>query len=445
MQRGIIAAMVGFSLVVASLAIANPDGVVVRTGDLRISESGAGIVFPDGSVQTKATVQGPQGPVGPAGPAGQGLPVGGATISLPQFSSANSATFTPGSAGSFSIIGTGTFSVAGILPPGVTFNATNATLSGTPAIGSSGTYPLVITALSNGFTVTQAFTLNVSLSPDQSAFESFSLSPNQCCLWTYTFTPSTGTFGYFISSCFSLAASPLTNGPQKVTSSAWASVARTLSVPSALPSLTAGRYVVGGKIVVSSSPIYINNISYQGDTVLIDVLATDGATIVYTYRPSNIVITPLVGTVAAAPTALTQVMSSLYSNASLLNPAALWGAGAVLATYVSTYINDVYQVLDNGTATVGDAPTPYAANTTISDLITAGTLTNGAVSVINGVNTFVSSSPINNAATSPYRTYYDINGNVYIGYLYKAGTVQSNSINRLNGPAIQSIRSALTF
>jgi hypothetical protein len=60
-----------------SLAYAAPDSARV-VGDFRISGAGSGLVFPDGSVQYKATAQGPdgiQGPQGPPGPAGaQGLP-----------------------------------------------------------------------------------------------------------------------------------------------------------------------------------------------------------------------------------------------------------------------------------------------------------------------------------------------------------------------------------
>lgn len=51
-------------LSIASLANAN----TLVTGDLKIS--GGDLVFPDGSVQSKAQVQGPAGPQGPPGPPG---------------------------------------------------------------------------------------------------------------------------------------------------------------------------------------------------------------------------------------------------------------------------------------------------------------------------------------------------------------------------------------
>jgi hypothetical protein len=55
-----------------SLAYAAPDSARV-VGDFMISGAGSGLVFPDGSVQYKATAQGPdgiQGSQGPPGPAG---------------------------------------------------------------------------------------------------------------------------------------------------------------------------------------------------------------------------------------------------------------------------------------------------------------------------------------------------------------------------------------
>ena len=90
-------------------------------------------------------------------------------VAAPAITSANSTTFTVGSAGSFTVTSTGApvaaLSETGTLPSGVTFvdngNGT-ATLSGTPAAGTAGAYVLNITA-NNGVApnATQTFTLNV--------------------------------------------------------------------------------------------------------------------------------------------------------------------------------------------------------------------------------------------------------------------------------------------
>ncbi len=89
----------------------------------------------------------------------------------PIITSAGSTTFTVGSAGTFTVVATGspapTFTVtSGTLPSGVTLNATTGVLGGTPAAGTGGTYNLNITA-SNGVypSATQPFTLTVNQAP----------------------------------------------------------------------------------------------------------------------------------------------------------------------------------------------------------------------------------------------------------------------------------------
>ncbi len=83
----------------------------------------------------------------------------------PSITSNNSATFTVGTNGSFQVTATGfpapTFSETGGLPSNVTLSSTGS-LSGTPAAGTSGSYPITITAANGiGSGATQSFTLTV--------------------------------------------------------------------------------------------------------------------------------------------------------------------------------------------------------------------------------------------------------------------------------------------
>jgi hypothetical protein len=86
------------------------------------------------------------------------------TLTVYDITSDNNKVFTEGVAGTFTVTAnlTSTFSLTGSLPSGVTFNTATGVLSGTPAAGTNGTYPLTITA-SNGASpdATQAFTLTV--------------------------------------------------------------------------------------------------------------------------------------------------------------------------------------------------------------------------------------------------------------------------------------------
>jgi hypothetical protein len=88
----------------------------------------------------------------------------------PAITSASSTSFTVGTAGSFTVTASGypssiTFSATGALPSGVTLT-TAGLLSGTPAAGTGGSYPITITA-SNGVSpaATQSFTLTVNQPP----------------------------------------------------------------------------------------------------------------------------------------------------------------------------------------------------------------------------------------------------------------------------------------
>jgi hypothetical protein len=86
------------------------------------------------------------------------------------FTSANNATFTVGTAGSFLVTATGfpkpTLSESGVLPSGVSFDAATGVLSGTPVAGTGGNYTLTFTASNGvGSNATQSFTLIVDQSP----------------------------------------------------------------------------------------------------------------------------------------------------------------------------------------------------------------------------------------------------------------------------------------
>jgi uncharacterized repeat protein (TIGR01451 family) len=92
------------------------------------------------------------------------------TPTAPTITSANSVTFTVGVAGTFTVTASGTpaptLSETGTLPSGVSFNAATGVLSGTPATGAQGTYPITFKAHNGvGSDATQSFTLTVNAAP----------------------------------------------------------------------------------------------------------------------------------------------------------------------------------------------------------------------------------------------------------------------------------------
>src|SRR5204862_117691 len=72
-------------------------------------------------------------------------------------------------AATFTVTTTGfptpTLTLTGALPSGITFDANAHILSGTPAAGTTGTYPLTFTASNSVSTATQNFTLTVNQAP----------------------------------------------------------------------------------------------------------------------------------------------------------------------------------------------------------------------------------------------------------------------------------------
>jgi hypothetical protein len=191
---------------------------------------------------------------------------------------------------------------------------------------------------------------------------------------------------------------------------------------------------------------------------------------------TNYSVVPLTGPVVAAPAEFAQFFNSLYYNPALLNASTTWNAGAAYVKYTGMQIGDSYTVTDSTGTTTGNAPTPVASGTTIAAMMAAGgilsnndattyTLTNGSVSTINGVPTYIASNTRPALTTPAYRTYYELNGNVYVGSLVKSGTVEGGNsypvaipgttgytLNytqnyqiRLNAAAVASLHAAVTF
>ena len=142
----------------------------------------------------------------------------------PAITSANSATFTEGNFGSFTVTATGfpppTFSASGTLPSGVTLS-TSGVLSGTPAAASGGAYLITITA-SNGVgnNAQQSFTLNVSAAvcsaPPADAISWFAAEGNAKDLLGANDGSFTGTVAYApgkVGQAFSFAGSSFVSVP----------------------------------------------------------------------------------------------------------------------------------------------------------------------------------------------------------------------------------------
>lgn len=311
------------------------------------------------------------------------------------------------------------------------------------------------------------------LSADQAVFENLILSPGSSYSYSWLL-PSTGAAvtgtHYLAESHASLVASPLTNGAQKNSNSAYTSLATTVALPA---NFEVTRYLHNGQIMAEATPT-TSSASYSGTGVRIDSLAADGTTVLRSRQRSGFASVPLTGLVQAAPADLAHWFNALFSNTSLLSPTAQWGANAAYISFTETNVGTTYKVLDYTGTTYGTSPTPVATGTTIAALMAAGgivsisdsttyTLANGSVSTVNGVPTYVATSVRPNTTTPAYHTYYEISGNVYSGEVIQNGTVIGGSTYhttsggvtttsygpniqlRLNKVANDSLKAAVTF
>jgi uncharacterized repeat protein (TIGR01451 family) len=133
----------------------------------------------------------------------QTVAVSGIGTAAPLITSANNTTFTLGTAGSFTVTASGfpipSLSEAGSLPSGITFtdngNGT-ATLAGTPASGTSGSYSLTLTALNSVGSDSQILTLTVASPPTiTKVFGTATIALNASTSLTFTITNPNTTAG----------------------------------------------------------------------------------------------------------------------------------------------------------------------------------------------------------------------------------------------------------
>ena len=112
----------------------------------------------------------------------------------PAITSANSARFNVGQAGSFTVTATGyptpSLSLSGCtLPSGVTFTAASGVLAGTPASGTGGNYVCTFTAANGvGTGSTQAFTLTVGQGPAITSANNAAFTVGQAGSFSFTAT-----------------------------------------------------------------------------------------------------------------------------------------------------------------------------------------------------------------------------------------------------------------
>jgi len=350
----------------AGVAVTDSNGVAtlsdVPTSDAVGTDTGGVFAYFAGNINLKTSV-------------GTGdLTVSQAPSQAPAITSADSTTFTVGTARTFTVTTTGSPTSAltetGALPSGVTFvdngNGT-ATLAGTPAAGTGATYALSVTA-ANGVTpnATQSFTLTVDQAPaiTSAAAKSFAISTAS----TFTVT----TTGFPTSALTETGALPSgvtfvgnSNGTATLAGTPAAGTAGTypLTITAANGVTPDGTQSFTLTVAAAQAPA----ITSAGSTTF-----TAGTAGTFTVTTTGVPTSALTET-GALPSGVTFVDNSNGTATLAGTPAA--GSGATYALTITAANGVTPNATQSFTLTVNQAPAITSADSTTFTVGTAGTFT----------------------------------------------------------------------
>lgn len=324
-------------------------------------------------------------------------------------------------------------------------------------------YSVVVTGL-GGSATSAAAQLTLNLSADQQIFESFMLAAGDSSYrlrWNLNYAGGqTSGVNYAYSEHGSLGASPLTAGPQNVTQSAPLNITSTLDItdPAVLVNSRPVRVLKDGVVLVVPGTQETRRVTYVGSDIRSQSLAADGVTVAYSTILNGYSQVALSGAVSSTPPEMAQWLNSFFSNAAILTPGAQYAAGASYVKYTATNEGDRYGVFDCGAATTGASVTPCYTGTTLAAALTTGIasasdgrtylLADGVMTTVAGVPMWVANAqrPVSAtfSSTVQYRTYFQMNGNVYTGALIRDGAVIGGTYY-VSNPGAPAIEDRLTF
>ena len=315
----------------------------------------------------------------------------------------------------------------------------------------------VVVAGKHGTVSSNAASLTLTLSADQQAFEGNLATQDSSyrIRWNLNYSgPQTAGVNFAYSEYTTLPASPLTAGPQVVTTTAPVNFTASLPVINARPT----RVLKNGSVLVVPSVQESRRFSYVGSRIRVESFTTDGATIGFSYLLSDYSKVALSGAVSSTPAEMAQWFNSFWSNAAILIPGAQYLAGATYTKYTATQDGDRYDAADCAAATLDANVTPCRVGTTLEAALTAGiaspsdgrtyTLADGVTTTVDGVPVWVANAqrPISAtlSSTVTYRIYFQLNGNVYTGTLTRDGAVVGGTYY-VSNPSAPAVEDRLTF
>jgi hypothetical protein len=198
--------------------------------------------------------------------------------------------------------------------------------------------------------------------------------------------------------------------------------------------------------------------SYVGSAVQVDSLAGDNSTLAYSETRSAFSAAVLTGLLSADTSDFAHWFNSFYSNPTIFNAGAQYLAGAAYTKYTVNAKGDRYLATDCAASTTTASVSPCVTGTTLSAAMTAGmnsvadgvtyTIGAGTFSTVGGVPMWIATAARPQSATFSstvqYRTYFELNGNVYAGVLIADGAVLGGSYY-VSNPAGITVTDRLTF
>ena len=281
--------------------------------------------------------------------------------------------------------------------------------------------------------------VEANLSQDQKTFESVNTQGGQFSLiWKFPFGG-----GNLVSGTDYLVAISSGLLPRSPSQGAQIQTAQSMSLDSALAGriVNPSRYVSGGAVLVA--PVNaVRRVSYVGDAVRVDYLASDNATVLTSAQFSQYAVVPLAGPMGNSPEELlAAVPIQDWIGFNNFSATASWQAGSAYIRQQGVRVGDVVFAQDcpNDTTpvtTTGSQPSPCATGLTLEQMFPATLpyqtlhpsenyqLADGTISQVAGVRMWVANAPLplEDSGTLAYRVYYELNGSVYTGLLEKDGT-----------------------
>lgn len=315
--------------------------------------------------------------------------------------------------------------------------------SGTGSNSSSSGSPATTSNTGGGSTTTTpsgTTTPSQPLSADQAAFEQFALQGGAFLPeWNFPFgggALASGQNWFYSYDNYSLTASPATGTQTSVPT------ATSLDAALAVPPLPPYRIFQNGQIVAESA-LAPTLVSYQGSGVRVDYLSNDGTQVLRSSLFSNFSNVALSGYMSNAPQ---QLLSAVpledWIKFGNFSATAQWNSGSAYVKVTSQRIGTTYLAVDCSNSlplktTTGTNIQPCASGATLDTVFpitqfnSAGHpaetdfAADGTITMVQGVRMWIAGSPLpeDTSDFTSYRTYFELNGNVYEGYLEPDGTV----------------------